>query len=104
MVYCVCGNCDSINLSLSNDGKYLICNDCKGKEYIRDLDIGFGENNIKEKENKITELLLERFDSVYCDNCNSNNCDDCVRKSMGWGLSTHSAEEISKEILELIKD
>lgn len=106
MVYCVCGNCDSKNLSLSNGGKYLVCNECGSKEHIKDLDLGFGEINSKEIESKIAKLLIDKFDSIFCDKCNSDgsNCDLCVRKIMGWGISADSAARISKNIIELIRD
>lgn len=52
-------------------------------------------------EERIIKLLMDRFESVYCDNCNAKNCDDCIRKSMGWSLSYSGAREIAREILEL---
>lgn len=41
MVCCVCLNCNSNDLKLSNDEKYLICNNCEDRQYIRDLEVGF---------------------------------------------------------------
>lgn len=49
MVYCVCCNCESDDLKLSDNEKYLICNKCGESQYIRDLEIGFCEYNIKEE-------------------------------------------------------
>lgn len=59
-VYCVCGNCDSKDMSLSGDSKYLICNNCLEKVYIRDLDIGFGEYK------KQKDVVVENF---ICEEC-----------------------------------
>lgn len=110
MVYCVCGNCDSTNLSLSNNEKYLICNDCQNKEYIRDLEIGFGENDkneekIKEKkielEKNIMNLLVFKLNTDCCEKCYDKNCKNC---RIHWGLNISSFEEVTKQIVNLIYD
>lgn len=49
MVCCVCINCNSHDMILSGDLKYLICNNCGNRDYIRDLEIGLIE--VKEKNN-----------------------------------------------------
>jgi hypothetical protein len=50
----------------------------------------------------IKEILMERFDSVYCDTCKGNEddtcCDDCHRKTMMWSVSENIAENIAKQI------
>lgn len=50
-------------------------------------------NQLSNKE-KITQVLLNAFESVYCDSCES-----CHRKSMNWGISTEYAEEVADEVL-----
>lgn len=60
MVHCVCSNCNSTDMKLSGDTKYLICNNCLDKTYIRDLDIGFSESK------KESEEVIENF---ICENC-----------------------------------
>lgn len=52
-------------------------------------------------EEKIIELLMEKFESVYCDNCNNENCGTCIRKNMGWSLGWSGAKDIAEEILKL---
>lgn len=57
-------------------------------------------------EEKIKKILLKKLSYAYCDNCNNcgtEDCDDCHRKMQNWSLSSWTAEELSKEILELIK-
>lgn len=44
MVYCICSNCNSIDMRLEND-KYLVCNKCDSRQYIRDLDIDLVNGN-----------------------------------------------------------
>ena len=52
---------------------------------------------------KIVEILKSYLNSVYCDTCEGNldvsYCEDCHRKSMNWGISTETAEEIADAIL-----
>lgn len=43
MVCCVCVNCNSTDVKLSDNEKYLICNNCGNSDYIRDLEIGLVE-------------------------------------------------------------
>lgn len=51
------------------------------------------------KQEKI-EYLMEKLSSVYCNNCigDENRCEDCNRKSMGWGLSYETAESIVNKL------
>jgi len=53
---------------------------------------------------KIKEILLEKLSYAYCDNCGTENCDDCHRKMQNWSLSPEIAEELSEEILNFIKE
>ena len=49
-----------------------------------------------------TEMLQDRFSSVYCPTCKNrenDNCDDCHRKAMYWGISEAEAEAVAKLIL-----
>ena len=48
MVYCVCSNCNSDDMKLEND-KYLVCNECGSREYVRDIEIDL----VNEEENII---------------------------------------------------
>ncbi len=50
MVIVFCNNCGSEDVCLDSTEKYLVCNSCNNREYIRDLDIGltastYGANN-----------------------------------------------------------
>ena len=53
---------------------------------------------------KIKETLLEKLSYAYYDNCGTEDCDDCHRKMQNWSLSPATAEELSKEILDFIKE
>lgn len=51
---------------------------------------------------EIVEILVERLNSVYCDNCNNQDgscCEECNRKQMYWSLSRTEARNIAREIL-----
>lgn len=45
MVIVCCSNCDSRDVKLDETRKYLICNSCENREYVRDLEIGLIEVN-----------------------------------------------------------
>lgn len=47
MVSAYCLNCGSENVKLDDSEKYLVCNSCNDREYIRDLEIGLTEFNSK---------------------------------------------------------
>ena len=57
---------------------------------------------MKTKE-EIKELLLDKFDSVYCDSCKGNYddscCYDCRRKYMYWSISDEYAEYLANKII-----
>lgn len=42
MVYCICNNCYAKDMKLEND-KYLVCNKCGNRQYLRNLDLEFEE-------------------------------------------------------------
>ena len=55
-------------------------------------------------KDKIIELLMNEFNSVYCDNCIGNDidfdgCDYCHRKSMYWSLNPTRAEALADKII-----
>lgn len=53
-------------------------------------------------KDEIKDYLQEMLSSVYCNNCshvNDDNCDECHRKAMGWGLSETAAQEMAETIL-----
>lgn len=59
-------------------------------------------------ENQIVDILLNKLESVYCNNCSSNKlkssdedcyCEECHRKNMNWSISEKTAKQIAKEIL-----
>lgn len=52
MVFCVCTECNSKDMKLSGDEKYLICNKCGDKNYIRHIDI-IGLEEYEEANKKI---------------------------------------------------
>jgi hypothetical protein len=57
---------------------------------------------VKNKE-EIVEILMDYFESVYCDSCehdDSGRCDECHRKAMNWGISEDYAKKIAEEILK----
>ena len=54
---------------------------------------------MKSKEG-IIEILKAHLSSVYCHNCEGDNCEECNRKAMNWGISQSTAEEIANEILK----
>lgn len=62
-------------------------------------------------KDKIAELLMMEFCSIYCWNCRYNdddddeycNCEDCHRKYMNWSISKHTADRISTNIDELYR-
>ena len=59
-------------------------------------------------KNKMTECvkyLYEELAFVYCESCrfknNDNNCDDCYRKKMHWGISEEFATKLVNQLLEI---
>ena len=70
------------------------------------------DNNISNKEEEITKILIDQLSYAYCDNCEWGNwdkyqdtkCDDCHRKYQNWKLSENTAKTIAKQIIEEIKD
>ena len=64
------------------------------------------ENYIKLKT-KIKNLLMKQFTDVYCDTCYGNeneyeHCEDCHRKNMEWCISHKTADNLAKEIINII--
>ena len=62
-------------------------------------------------EQKIADVIYNYVDYMYCDNCRYNYeqdgedaCEDCHRKSNGWGISMSAARELAKEIVKLRSD
>jgi len=53
---------------------------------------------MKTKE-QIKEILMSNFDSVYCNTCGNEDCDECHRKAMNWGISEKFAEKVANSIL-----
>jgi len=62
---------------------------------------------------KIVEILMcdlqgnDGGESIYCGTCiasesDEDRCDDCVRKSIGWGISEDYAKEIADRIIKEI--
>lgn len=73
----------------------------KMREFILSNNIKCGKLKQKSTE-EIVEILTERLNSVYCDNCqntDSSCCDECNRKQMYWSLSRTEAKNIAVEIL-----
>lgn len=58
---------------------------------------------------EISDILYDRLDYTYCDNCRSRleleetRCDECHRKYMGWQISREECDKLAKKILELAK-
>lgn len=52
---------------------------------------------------EIKELLVDELSYAYCDNCGSNNCEECNRKSQNWSLSEGTAEYLAVKILQIQK-
>lgn len=55
-------------------------------------------------EEKMKEILLEKLSYAYCDNCGTEDCDDCHRKYQNWSLSPKVAEEIVNKIMDVISE
>ena len=57
---------------------------------------------------KIKNVLIATFESVYCNSCSSQkseeNCDECNRKSMNWEISEGYAERVASLILKEISE
>lgn len=53
----------------------------------------------------ISDLLYEKLDYIYCDNCRyrseDNWCDSCYRKYMDWGIARYTCDELAEEIMKL---
>lgn len=68
-------------------------------------------------KDKISELLYNELDYIYCDNCKfcsvseeeSNEkygywgCEDCHRKYMGWEISKKFSDKLAEKILKIIE-
>ena len=55
-------------------------------------------------EEKIIEILLNKLDYVYCDNCGTtgeDGCEWCHRKEQNWSLGKPTAKEIAEQIINL---
>lgn len=50
-------------------------------------------------KDKIKQILMDNFKSVYCDTCDGEYCEDCYRKNMNWGISEWFAESIAEKII-----
>lgn len=50
----------------------------------------------------IVELLMEGLETIYCNTCRSRNnyenCDECNRKMMNWGISEDYAKKLADQI------
>lgn len=68
------------------------------------------KNKIKNESQKaiplielISNLIYDRLDSVYCDNCRYVNgahiCENCNRKQMNWGISYRACDALAREIV-----
>ena len=57
-------------------------------------------------KSQVSDLIYERLDYMYCDNCRYDSeipgkwCEDCHRKSNGWGISRHEADNLAALICE----
>ena len=66
------------------------------------------DNDISNKEEKITKILTDELCYCYCDNCEFANwdkyqdtrCEDCHRKYQNWRLSEDTAKKLAKQIIE----
>ena len=45
-------------------------------------------------EEKIKEILLKELSYAYCDNCGTEDCEDCHRKYMNWSVSRETVESV----------
>lgn len=60
---------------------------------------------MEEVISNVTNILLDKFDTVYCDTCkydDDSHCDDCHRKYMNWSLSEAEAKILAEKIYEEI--
>lgn len=57
---------------------------------------------------KIMDILLEEFNSLYCDSCRFQNdeeyCGECHRKYMNWSLSSETAANIADKIINAFEN
>lgn len=61
----------------------------------------------EEMKEKIAEMLYQNLGTVYCYSCeheDTNECDYCDRKSMGWSLSRKAADGLAEEIMKIINE
>lgn len=57
-------------------------------------------------KDEIAIYLKERLCSVYCDTCehdDTEECDFCHFKSIGWGLSEKTANQIADDVMKIIE-
>lgn len=70
----------------------------------------------QEKIDAISELVYNKLNYMYCDNCRYNleideedrkakglkgGCEDCYRKYNGWGISKNKSMQIARDILNV---
>jgi hypothetical protein len=75
------------------------------------------KKQISSMQNEITDILFTHLDGVLCSTCRYNDpsyegnfpgdssekaCEECHRKSIGWGISRKKAKRISELIIEEI--
>lgn len=60
-----------------------------------------------DNKRRISDLIYENLDYMYCDNCryfiemdDDLPCEDCHRKYNGWAVSRAEADRISELILK----
>lgn len=68
-------------------------------------------------KDKISELLYNELDYIYCDNCkfyfiseeSSNEkyghygCENCYRKCMGWEINKNFSDKLAEKILKIVE-
>ena len=117
-----CKKCGSTSLHTEVKGNNtgLYCDDCGAwikwlnKDEVRAFEYSqkLSGNSNKNKKEDIAKIIYDNLGYMYCDNCRCNSeikkdsweygCDDCHRKSNGWGISMQTSKCIAKEILESI--
>lgn len=71
---------------------------------------------LTETQQQISDLLYEKLDYMYCDNCRFSSeiseeeslekygywgCEDCHRKYNGWGISQAECDRLARIIGEI---
>ncbi len=74
------------------------------QESVSEIDSEQCEDSIDILRGRMVNWLEEKLSHAYCDNCGSQNCDECHRKYQNWKISLSTAEEIVDKFIHMYEE